>query len=144
MSRALAAALLCAATLAACARTVPVEETASASAVGTPPRPAPRDENIITEDEIRATSATTVFMLLERVRPQYLRVMPGTAPRLAAVGALPLVFVDGRRRGPIGTLRTMQPEEVVTIRRLSPSQAQPRYGPDAAAGIIEVTTRHPR
>lgn len=126
----------------ACARPVPVagpEPVPSAGAEATP-RPTRRQGDVLTLEEIRATPAVNVYQLLERTRPQYLRPVPGTSSR-AAQRYLPYVFVNGSRWGPLESLRTMQPEHVVSIRRLSASSAQVRYGSDYVGGVLEIVTR---
>jgi len=129
---------------AACVRPVPVDDGAAARDAGGAPSPRPlrREENVIASDEIRETPATNVYQLIEKTRPQFLRPIPGLPARINR--RVPLVYVNERRYGPLEALRTMQTAEVVAIRRLTPSAAGLRYGPDAEAGIIEITTRAPR
>ena len=53
----------------------------------------------------------------------------------------PLVYVDGRQYGDIGSLRSLIPSQVSLIHYYDPSMAAGKFGMTAGSGVIDVTTR---
>jgi hypothetical protein len=103
------------------------------------PAPAPhRDRALITRTEIDATPVNDAHALIQRLRPEYLRER-GTAT--LQISAVPVVYVDGLRRGGLEVLRTLRTQELQEIRFVSSTDATTRYGMEHAAGAIEVKTR---
>jgi len=90
---------------------------------------------LISGDELRSTSATSLYEALVWIRPTMLR--PGL------YGELPTVVLDGMATADAAaTLRALQVMEVRLVRRLSPAAARNRYGAIAKSGsILEVVTR---
>lgn len=108
-----------------------------AAAPGASPR---RSGNVITAQEVAASSATNAFELVRQLRPQWLvvRGMAGTGdPGAAGIQ----VYVDGVRRGSLDALETIGAEQVGEIRYLDASDATTRYGTGHVHGAIEVQTK---
>jgi hypothetical protein len=142
-----------------------------ARAQTTPPPPAPadsarvaapapearvrREPNVITAAEIEGQTASDVYELVRRLRPQWLRARvtgsltdasrrPTSTPMASSasqVGLVLAVFVDGSPRGDVGELRRMQVAGVRELRFHPSAEAVTRWGRDYRAGVIEVTMR---
>jgi hypothetical protein len=107
-------------------------------------KPAKRQTNVITKDEIQAiqSEAADAYQVVERLRPQFLRVRGG-APRTEA-GAEPVeikVVVDNAGRGGLEQLRQIPSNTIKEIRFLNGTDASIQYGTNYGAGAILVTTR---
>lgn len=99
-----------------------------------------RSASILTAEEIVDVPATTVYEVVQRVRPQWLRAR--SLPTSAAVQPTPpMVYLDGVRVGRIGELRRMRPQIVARMEFLSPTDATGRFGTNHDGGAILVTTR---
>jgi ABC-type phosphate transport system substrate-binding protein len=113
--------------------------TAATAEATTPQR---RDANVISEEELRAVTSSSVYDAIRRLRPAWrLQPLPTTALLGQSEGQL-MVYVDGARFGNAESLRQMQPSGVLSIRFYSPSEAEARFGPGHLKGAIEVVTGH--
>jgi hypothetical protein len=123
-----------------------------------------RDRYLITADEVATASANSALDVVEQLRPQWLRreenrpamsfgggrsagrSSPAEEPQSRAGEPMPEappklgVFIDGTE-GDLQDLKRMPREQVRELRYLTGSEAQGRYGPRFAAGVIEVTLR---
>ena len=105
--------------------------------------PAPlqdRDRNVITRFEIeQATWATNAFDLVQRLRPNFLRVSGPTNPSGAA--RTPLVRLNEQELGDHGALRQIQLNSVKEIRYYSATDATAKFGGIRGRPVIAVTSR---
>lgn len=97
-----------------------------------------RQADLITAEEIAGTSATTAYHAIEILRPTFLR---ARGQQSFSGSQSPVAYVNGQRWGNLESLRNLTADDVFSIRRLSASEAQSRYGLDNIGGAIEVTTR---
>lgn len=123
--------------------------SASTPGSGTAPR---RTANVITAEEIAASSAPTALELVRQLRPAWLteRGLRGTGGA-SAPGALTsqategpagvVVYRDGIRLGMFASLETVPVETIREVRWLNGRDATQRYGTGHGAGAIEVLTR---
>ncbi len=101
------------------------------------PQPAPtstrRDANLITADELLEVADRSLHEAIQALRPQWLR-------RTGFRDDFPSVIMDN---GPyeLDILETMRPNQVDTVRYISPSDATIRWGTGYSSGVIEVRTR---
>lgn len=91
------------------------------------PRP---DRDLITQEEIRSVPVTTVYEVIERKRPEFLRAARG--------GATPNVYINGSRSGGISILRSIRADNVQSIRYVDAVDANLRYGLGNDSGVIEI------
>jgi hypothetical protein len=98
-----------------------------------------RNRDVITRAQIDSASVQDIYAVVQRYRPEYLRDRGGGTMQTANV--LPVVYVDGSRRGGPETLRSLRTYDVEEVRFLSGADATTRYGTDHLAGAIEVKTR---
>lgn len=117
-------ALLCVATLAACASGIRKDTGGS-------------DRDLLTREEIQAASGEDLLTVIENLRPAWLRTRDRTIASPTSVS----VVVDGIRWSGPGELRRVRVGEVLEVRFLSPADATTRYGPDMAGGAIVVRRR---
>lgn len=90
---------------------------------------------LVSGDELRSTSATSLYDALVWIRPTMLR--------RGLYGELPAVVIDGVATADASVaLRALHVMEVRSVRRLSPAAARNRYGAIARSGsVLEVVTR---
>jgi hypothetical protein len=97
---------------------------------------------VITRAQIEATPSQDAYELVQRLRPEFLRERGVSS--ITRGRALPVVFMDGVRRGGPEILRTLRSNEIEEIRFISATDATTRWGTDLTAGAIEVKMRHGR
>lgn len=107
------------------------------------PNQAPRpiaDQQLITEDEIVHSRATTAFEAIQRLRGNFLSPR-GVTSFLGTSSPYPTVYVDGMRFGSIDALRSIPADQIATIRLYRSWDAATRYGVGNMGGVIAITTR---
>jgi hypothetical protein len=131
----MAALLLLGAALPAAAQT---EGTAGHSEATRPPS-AP---NLITDAEIRTSSAASTYDLIRRLRPRWLAGFRG--PTTFGGGRVTelAVYEGGQHVGGPAFLRTLAPEAVLSLRYYSPTDAPAYFGPEHTSGVIVLTRRN--
>lgn len=92
-----------------------------------------RDANLITAEELSDVSDRSVYEAIQVLRPQWLR-------RTGFRNDLPSAIMDNQRYE-LEILETMSPDEVFSLRYISPSDASIRWGTGYPSGAIEVRTR---
>jgi len=104
------------------------------------------DRDVITEEEIRRSSATDAYRLVRSLRPAWLRERGAVTLRTADTGdgtALVnpqvVVYIDGTRLGSLSELETVATTGLTSIRRLSASEATQRFGTGHPRGAILLT-----
>jgi len=101
------------------------------------PRESDRVGNEVSQAELTATGATSLFDALQRSRMRYFR------PRgIASFSNGPLegmlVFRDGALMGSVEVLKTMRSTDVVMVRHLNSVETWAKYGRNVAIGGLEV------
>jgi hypothetical protein len=95
---------------------------------------APRaSRDVITQDEITASSESNALTLIERLRPQWFRMRSGVDNPV-------VVYVDGSRRGGAEQLRGIPIGNMIRAQFLSGSEATTRFGLNHGSGAILITT----
>lgn len=89
--------------------------------------------NVLLAEDIEVASAADAYQLIQRHRSAWLRGRGQLGP--------PLVYLNGQRRGDIGTLRDIAAGDFLEARFLSPSEATSLWGTGHASGVIAVETR---
>lgn len=96
--------------------------------------------DLITRVQIEESNAANAYDLIQRARPEVLRPRGQTSIRSGP--ELPVVYVDGVRRGSPETLKQIRLTELDEIRFVSGTDATTRYGTGHGGGVIEIKTRH--
>lgn len=110
----------------------------SAQRLASGPRP---DPQLITENEVVASLATTAYELIHRLRPNFLTYRGETSFERSKSQPYPTVYVDGQEFGPIGTLRNIPASQIATIRLYRSWEATTKFGSGNLGGVIAITTR---
>ena len=99
------------------------------------------DRNMISEEEIRTVPAASVYELVSKLRPQMLRARGQSSLGGTTASDYPIVYLDGRQYGDIGSLRSLVPSQVSLIRFYDATDAAGKFGQINAGGVIDVTSR---
>jgi hypothetical protein len=112
------------------------------------------DQEIITQEEVDAASASNVFELVQRLHPEWLRErgaqsfsegdkVQGDMQGTTVTPGLPtiLVYQDNARMGGVEALRSIPIADVGSVQFLNAAQATYRFGIGHAHGVILITTR---
>ena len=98
-------------------------------------------QQIITEDEIDASGASTALEVIQRLRVGFLTYRGETSFDKSKSEPYPDVYVDGVEYGGISTLRNIPALEVSTIRLYRSWEATTTFGSGHMGGVIAITTR---
>ena len=98
-------------------------------------------QQIITEDEIDASGASTALEAIQRLRVGFLTYRGETSFDKSKSQPYPTVYVDGQEFGPIGSLRNISASQVSTIRLYRSWEATMKFGTRNLGGVIAITTR---
>ena len=105
-----------------------------------PEQQASINRNVITRAEIEKNdNATSVFHLIERLRPNFLRVRGPT--NWGGVVQAPMVRLNDQELGDPSTLRQIAVSSVQEIRYYSMSEATAKFGGIRGRPVIAVTTK---
>lgn len=109
-----------------------------------PPRLGPGElfnSQVITEDEIVASRASTAYDVIHKLRANFLTNRGATSFNRTQSNPFPTVYVDDQEFGPISTLASIPAAEVSMIRLYRVSEANAKYGTHNLSGVIAITTR---
>lgn len=101
---------------------------------------APRsNRDLITRAQLEESTATNVYDLIQRARPEVLRTRGTTSIRNDR--QIAVVYVDGVRRGSPDILKQFRLSDVEEVRFVNGPDATTRYGTGHGGGAIEIKTR---
>lgn len=95
--------------------------------------------DVITREQLAESSAANVYDHIHRARPEALRARGQSSIRGGA--EMPVVYIDGVRRGAPELLRQIRLNDVEEIRFVNGTDASTRYGLGHGGGVIDVRTR---
>jgi len=106
--------------------------------------PVPRgaDPQLITEEEVVASLATTAYELIRNLRPNFLSYRGETSFDKRTSRPYPNVYVDDQVFGTISILNSIPASDVSSIRLYRSWEATTKYGTGNAGGVIAISTRH--
>jgi len=105
----------------------------------TPVRSGARNPNLIARQEIEATTALDAYALVQESRPTWLHSRGTVSIRDPSAGMVQ-VYLNRTQLGDVNRLREIQLSEIRELRFFGAAEAQLRYGPGHAGGVIEVST----
>src|SRR5712664_1687928 len=114
-------------------------ESATAVHDTTPVRSGARNPNLIARQEIAATAALDAYALVQESRPNWLH-SRGTVSIQDPGAGMVQVYLNRTQLGDVNRLREIQLSEIRELRFYGAAEAQLRYGPGHAGGVIEVST----
>lgn len=100
------------------------------------------NSQVITEDEIVASRASTAFEVIHRLRANFLTNRGETSVNRNQSAPYPTVYLDDQEFGPIASLSTIPASQISMIRLYRVSEANAKYGTHNLSGVIAITTRH--
>lgn len=118
----------------------------SCASSGTPARSdsgthtATRNRTVITQEEIKSSSARDAYHAVQLLRPDWLRSRGAVSMRETAPAAV-VVYVDGQRYGGASSLEQFRMGSFKEMRYYSGSEATSRWGTGHAGGVIYLYTR---
>lgn len=121
----------------ACAAPTPAPESGAAPAEGEAATTARRRSDVISQQELMASSATNLAEAIQQLRPRFLQ-RRGESSLNMTEGLGVVVYVDDSRAGSADVLRTLHPGEVREVRYLDGPQASARFGINHGGGAILV------
>jgi hypothetical protein len=101
-----------------------------------------RDPQLITEEEVVASLATTAYEVIHNLRPNFLSYRGETSFDKNTSRPYPNVYVDDQPYGPVSILRSIPASDVSSIRLYRSWEATTKYGSGNAGGVIAISTRH--
>jgi hypothetical protein len=110
---------------------------ASSGAAGTAVH---REPNLITEQEIAASTETNAYDVVSRLRPMFLKTR-GRSTINAGGSEYASVFFDGQYYGELGSLRNIVASQLQEIRYLSGPDAVSKYGMRYGSGAVDVRSK---
>lgn len=116
--------------LCACAATSPNNRSSTHSMIAF-------DQTVV--PQLRHYAGESLYDVLARDRPLYLRPRTPRLTELAPGQDLIGVVINGHYSGGLEALRTVSADVVYSVRRLSASEAAVRYGRHLVEGALEVT-----
>ena len=99
-----------------------------------------RDPNLITEQEIAASTESNVFDVVNRLRPMFLKTR-GRSTINAGGSEYASVFLDGQYYGELGSLRNIVASQIHEIRYLNGPDAVSKYGMRYGSGAVDVRSK---
>jgi hypothetical protein len=108
------------------------------------PRLGPGDvynSDVITEDEIVASRATTAYEVIHKLRANFLTNRGETSLNKTQSDPFPTVYMDDQEFGPISVLSSIPASQISTIRLYRVSEANAKYGTHNLSGVIAIFTR---
>jgi len=99
------------------------------------------NSQLITEDEVEASRASTAYDVIQRLRANFLSYRGETSFDKSRSAPYPTVYVDGQEFGPIASLRNLPASQIGAIRLYRSWEATTKFGTGNMGGVIAVTTR---
>src|SRR6266480_8120797 len=100
-----------------------------------------RDSNLITEQEIVASTGTTAYDVIVQLRPTFLKSRGRSSINPAVPEDYATVFLDGQAYGDLNSLRNIPAIQIHQIRYIRGTDAAATFGMQYASGIIDVRSR---
>lgn len=94
--------------------------------------------DVISQEQIDRYDGHSLYLLVQSVRPMWLRTRGSGSMQLAEPVR---VYVDGVARGTVRTLENLHPRDVAEVRYLSGREATMRFGTGHPNGAILVTLK---
>jgi hypothetical protein len=96
--------------------------------------------NVIATAELEEFPTLTIYDVVERRRPEWLRSRGPISLSQPGAG-LPVVYLNNSRHGDLQSLRSLRASTAAEVRFFSGSEATQRWGTGVAGGVIAVTLR---
>jgi hypothetical protein len=98
------------------------------------------DREIITQDEIEASHASSAYDVIRKLHGNFLSYRGRTSIR-DNVTSMPMVFMDDQVYGPVSVLRNIPASQIAEIRLYRAWEAVIKYGSGLPGGAIAIYSR---
>jgi hypothetical protein len=99
------------------------------------------NSQVITEDEIIASRASTAYDVIHKLRANFLTNRGETSFNSKQSRPYPTVYIDDQEFGPISALASIPAAQISMIRLYRVSEANAKYGTHNLGGVIAIFTR---
>ena len=99
------------------------------------------DPNVITEDEIRSAHEASIYDVVAKLRPQYLRDR-GPVSFVNGDRDVATVFLNDQEYGPISLMRDLPAGDFAEVRYYSGIDAVTKFGRYYGNGVIQLVSRN--
>jgi hypothetical protein len=113
--------------------------------------PSGHSRSVITAEELSAAGTESVYDMISRARPEFLREKPSQkySEKLAngdqtVTAERPALIVNGQRAGDFGDLRSIPASALSAVRYYTIEEAKRKFGMQYGGGAIELTYATPR
>jgi hypothetical protein len=117
------------------------------AATGATPETGNRNRSVLTTEELRSGNDQTLFDVVQRLRPDWLRLRGSTSIAAGRTGALDAdviqVYLDQIRVGGPEALKQLSVSRAMSLKFYTPGEAQQRFGNGNVNGAIQVVTAPP-
>jgi hypothetical protein len=129
-------------------RTLAICSVLAVLACASPPAPEgaqPTNRSMITDAEIPTTGTESAYDLIQRIRPEYLRVRPTQTYMGAKSNEAPppAVLFNGQRLGDVSYLQQVAAPALSYVRYYSIEEGKRKFGMQYGGGVIEIRYRLP-
>jgi len=97
--------------------------------------------NVITEDEIRTAHEASIYDVVAKLRPQYLRDR-GPISLVGGARDVATVFLNDQEYGPISLMRDLPAGDFAEVRYYSGIDAVTKFGRYYGSGVIQLLSRN--
>ena len=106
---------------------------------------AKQNPNLISTEEIVASSASNAYEVIQRLRPSFLRTRGAVHGTPGATNAMEMVdlvvYLNENRLGGSDQLRQISTNDIREIRYFNSSEATTKWGTGHSAGAIQIVSR---
>jgi hypothetical protein len=99
-----------------------------------------RSSNVITAQEIADIHESNAYDVITRLRPSFLRTR-GRSSINSGTDDYATVFMDGQQYGDLASLKNIPSAQIHEIRYYGAADAMTKFGMQASAGAIDISTR---
>ena len=99
------------------------------------------NSNVITEDEIRAAHEASIYDVVAKLRPQFLRDR-GPVDLVGGARDVATVFLNDQEYGPISLMRDLPASDFAEVRYYSGIDAVTKFGRYYGNGVIQLISRN--
>jgi hypothetical protein len=122
-------------------RLIPILCLAVAACAGRSRSGAATDGNVISAAELNDAGSVSVYDVIQRLRPLFLRERGPVSLLNASSQSHTVVFVDQSEYGALESLRTIPASRVERVRFFPGQEAVTRFGSTYGSGVIQLTFR---
>ncbi len=110
---------------------------AACSSTGTKAKKGRYSRDLISAQDIKSHNTSNAYEIIQRLRPIWLQGR-GRKTLLAGDASYPVVYLNSRKYGTLGSLSNFSANEIVEIRFYSAADATTKFGTNHPSGVIDL------